>query len=529
MATAPGPSMGENPLYLSEQRFQAIYDAVNDGIMIQEVETGATLDVNRRLCEWLGYSQQELLAQDLGDLGLGIWPYTREVAIDWAMKALEGTPQTFEWLCSAQGGQLIWLEVNMRRTPIGGVDRLLITAGNITERKKMEMEATARLKRAEAQNAVSLALAGVGADYRAAFRLITQHMAISLGDLCILDLLGEDGLLRTEVVSQAYLGGDALLPDLAALHPRAASVLGPGENSCASIVAGTGEALRIEHGTRREIQDLMAPEYHTYLEQFKVHSLLVLPMRTEGATIGTITLAKGGSSRPYSVEDQAAMQSLADRAALTITNARLYAENLEQAKALREANLELEKRVEERTAQLEKANAKLQEMAMQDGLTGLANRRHFDTTLANEIRRARRTGGSVALLLGDVDFFKRYNDRYGHQAGDVCLQTVAQVMRDVFRRAEDLPARYGGEEFAVVIVGITPAQAAFSAEMLRKAVEGKAIPHADSPAADVVTLSIGLVAAPVTAETSPDWFIARADEALYISKANGRNRVTHAE
>lgn len=529
MAGAPEASRGQNELFLSEQRFQAIYDAVNDGIMIQDIETGANLDVNRRLCEWLGYTQQELLAMDLGSLGLGIWPYTRDVAVEWALKAIEGVPQTFEWLCSSQGGQLIWLEVNMRRTPIGGVDRLLVTAGNITQRKKMEMEATARLKRAEAQNAVSLALAGVGPDYRAALKLIAQHMAVSLGDLCVLDLIGPDGLLRTEVITQAYLGGDALLPDLAGLPPRAAGVLGPGETTCAGHVAGTGEAIRLEQSSWREIQERMSREYHPYLEQFKVHSLLVVPMRTEGATIGTITLAKGGSSRAYSVEDQAALQNLADRAALTITNARLYAENLEQARALRESNQELEKRVEERTAQLEKANAKLQEMAMQDGLTGLANRRHFDATLENEVRRARRNGGCVALLMGDVDFFKRFNDRYGHQAGDACLQEVAQVMRDVFRRAEDLPARYGGEEFAVIVAGASPDQAAFSAEMLRKAVEARAIPHADSQVSEVVTLSIGMVCAQVNAETTPGWFIARADEALYISKANGRNRVSSAD
>ena len=202
---------------------------------------------------------------------------------------------------------------------------------------------------------------------------------------------------------------------------------------------------------------------------------------------------------------------------------------LEQAQALKLANQELERRVEERTAELERANAKLQEMAMQDGLTGLANRRHFDTVLETEVRRARRTGGTLALLLGDVDCFKKFNDRYGHVAGDACLQAVAQVMKDVFRRVDDLPARYGGEEFAVIIPGASQDQAAFSAEMLRKAVEARGVPHADSEAADVVTISIGMAVATVTAETTPDWFISRADEGLYISKANGRNRVSWAD
>jgi diguanylate cyclase (GGDEF)-like protein len=146
-----------------------------------------------------------------------------------------------------------------------------------------------------------------------------------------------------------------------------------------------------------------------------------------------------------------------------------------------------------------------------------------------EVRRARRTGGTLALRLGDGACFKRFNDRYGHVAGDACLQTVAQVMRDVFRRVDDLPARYGGEEFAVIIPGATEEQALFSAEMFRKAIEARAVPHEDSEAADVVTLSLGLSVATVGPDTSPDWFITRADEGLYISKANGRNRVSMAD
>ncbi len=529
MTGASEPLDGASELYLSEQRFQAIYDSVNDGIIIQDLESGSMLDVNRRLCEWLGFTQQELLSMDLGDLGLGIWPYTRDVAIEWAMKAIEGVPQTFEWLCPAKGGQLVWLEVNMRRTPIGGVDRLLITAGNITGRKRVEMEATARLKRAEAQNAVSLALAGVGPDYEAALRLITHHLSASLGDLCILDLVAEDGLLHTAVVAQSYIGGEPFVPDIKNLAPMATGVLGPGQVLGPGRVAGTGEAMRIEQAPWQDLREWLPVDYHAYLEHFRAHSLLIVPIRTEGSTIGTITMVKGGSSRAYSVEDQAALQNLGDRAALTITNARLYAENLKQAQELKQANQELERRVEERTAELAQVNAKLQEMAMQDGLTGLFNRRQFDVTLENEVRRARRTGGYLTLLLGDVDYFKRYNDRYGHMAGDACLQAVAQVMKDVFRRADDLPARYGGEEFAVIIPGATPEQAAFSAEMFRKAMEARAIPHEASDVSEVVTISIGLATSQVTPETSPAWYIARADEGLYISKANGRNRVSMAD
>jgi diguanylate cyclase (GGDEF)-like protein/PAS domain S-box-containing protein len=522
MTAAPGDFADPGHLPLNEKRFQAIYDSVNDGIFIQDPETGAILDVNRRLCEWFGYSAGELLKLDLGRMGLGLWPYNPETAREWARKAAEGAPQTFEWLCTTQGGNLLWLEVNMRLADIGGQDRLVVTAGNITQRKRAEMENAARLKRAEAQNAVSLALAGVGPDFEAALKLIAHHLAAQVGDLCTLNLVGEDGLLYPSEVAQPYVGGDALLPDYRNLPPLALDAPGAGH------VARSGQALRLESRPPDEIQALMRPEFQAYTERFRIHSLLIVPMRTEGRTIGTIALAMGGASRPYSVEDQAVIQNLADRAGLTITNARLYAENLAQAKELMKTNQELERRVEERTAELELANTRLQQMAMEDGLTRLSNRRHFDAVLEKEIRRALRKGDQLALIMGDVDFFKRFNDLYGHVAGDGCLQAIGEVMKDVFRRVEELPARYGGEEFAVILPGADADGARQAAEMLLKAVEARRIPHANSDAGPHVTLSLGYVSAKVTAGTTPDWFITWADEGLYRSKASGRNRATSA-
>jgi len=137
-------------LGLNEQWFQAIYDSLNDGILIQDPESSATLGANRRICEWLGYSSEEMLKLDLGQVAIGLWPYTRETAQEWARKAAHDAPQTFEWLCTTQCGNLLWLEVNMRSAAIGGQDRLVVTAGNITQRKRIEMETAARLKRAEA-------------------------------------------------------------------------------------------------------------------------------------------------------------------------------------------------------------------------------------------------------------------------------------------------------------------------------------------------------------------------------------------
>jgi diguanylate cyclase (GGDEF)-like protein len=147
---------------------------------------------------------------------------------------------------------------------------------------------------------------------------------------------------------------------------------------------------------------------------------------------------------------------------------------LESLQQLKE-NLEI--RVAERTAELETVNRRLRMASMEDALTKLANRRWFNTTIDREIRRARRNGDSLSLLMIDVDFFKQYNDRYGHIKGDACLKKIGGGPRETFRRAEDLPCRYGGEEFAVILPGIAAEDALALAERLRRKIERLSMPH----------------------------------------------------
>ena len=134
----------------------------------------------------------------------------------------------------------------------------------------------------------------------------------------------------------------------------------------------------------------------------------------------------------------------------------------------------------------------LRRLAAMDGLTGIANRRMFDEVLANELRRARRAGTPLSLAMLDVDFFKPYNDHYGHQEGDHCLQQVAKVLQDQARRPTDFVARYGGEEFAIIQADTPPDASLHFAQTLCDAVRGLGIPHASSRACDVVTVSLGL-------------------------------------
>ncbi|MDD2610968.1 MAG: diguanylate cyclase [Giesbergeria sp.] len=184
----------------------------------------------------------------------------------------------------------------------------------------------------------------------------------------------------------------------------------------------------------------------------------------------------------------------------------------------------LEAQVAERTAALEAANHELSNQSHTDGLTGLANRRCFDEVLAEEWSRARRTGQPLGLIMLDIDYFKRYNDHYGHVAGDHCLRQIAHILAEQVRRPSDLAARYGGEEFAVIAPTTDLRGLEQLAEKLRLAIENAHIDHALHDCG-YVTASFGVAIAVADGHTSTEQLLQAADQALYHAKAAGRNQV----
>lgn len=169
----------------------------------------------------------------------------------------------------------------------------------------------------------------------------------------------------------------------------------------------------------------------------------------------------------------------------------------------------------------------LSEQASHDPLTGLYNRRYLDATLEREVARCKREGQPLSLLMIDIDHFKKYNDRYGHQAGDETLKCVARALQRSAKRASDLPARYGGEEFALVLADTDAAAARQLAEALRRDVEALAIAHEQSSCGQV-TISIGLAATAGDSCRDVASLLRAADDALYHAKWGGRNRVQAA-
>ena len=173
--------------------------------------------------------------------------------------------------------------------------------------------------------------------------------------------------------------------------------------------------------------------------------------------------------------------------------------------------------------EIEKNAAQLNSIT--DSLTGLDNRRHLDEIVNAEFFRLKRTDGILSLIMLDVDYFKKYNDKYGHIAGDECLRKIGGILKKVVGRAPDVVARYGGEEFVVVLPETMMEGATLVAERIREEVQALRIPHSESEAAEYVTVSLGVVTKNTKELTSPNEVIELADAAMYQAKLDGRNRV----
>ena len=167
----------------------------------------------------------------------------------------------------------------------------------------------------------------------------------------------------------------------------------------------------------------------------------------------------------------------------------------------------------------------LRSLAMIDGLTGIANRRQFDTILSAEWHRCIRSHSAMSLVLIDIDFFKRYNDYYGHQAGDECIRTIAATLKKNLRRSHDMVARYGGEEFACILPDTQREGACSKAAELEMAVRALGIPHERSDVEWVVTISLGVATATPEKGDDPASLVTESDLQLYAAKQSGRAQV----
>jgi diguanylate cyclase (GGDEF)-like protein len=247
-----------------------------------------------------------------------------------------------------------------------------------------------------------------------------------------------------------------------------------------------------------------------YLIDAKPCSLLAVPVLSRGDLQAILLLENRLMRNAFSVERLEAATLVAGQLAVSLDNAQLYSS--------------LERKVEERTDQLARANERLEQLSVTDPLTGLANRRRLEESLRDEWHRAQRSGAPLTIAMLDVDWFKKFNDRHGHREGDRCLQRVAaQIANNI--RETDLGARYGGEEFAIVMPETILEAGREAAERVRSAIN-----ELDQTAPELaVTVSVGVATTTDTNQESTDKLLQRADGALYQAKRAGRNRVCSSD
>ncbi|MDF2788659.1 MAG: cph2 5 [Neobacillus sp.] len=194
--------------------------------------------------------------------------------------------------------------------------------------------------------------------------------------------------------------------------------------------------------------------------------------------------------------------------------------------AVRELNVSL-KKLQESELELNKANEFLNRLSYIDGLTGIGNRRHFDDVLNKEWSNLRTTNSPITLLMFDIDYFKKYNDTYGHLAGDQCLQIITSAIKDlVTNNPYSTFCRYGGEEFAIIFTKTKLDKGFAIAELIHKKIQSLKIAHLSSEITDIVTISIGIATIIPSLETQPKDLIHLADTCLYTSKTKGRNTIS---
>jgi diguanylate cyclase (GGDEF)-like protein len=298
---------------------------------------------------------------------------------------------------------------------------------------------------------------------------VLQHLDSEMASILLVD---RDGMLRIEHAHG--LPADVM----------ATTCVAPGEG-IAGHVAATGRALLIEdiehHGTFQRRNH----------ERYYTSSALCAPLEFRGRVLGVINVNNRRDRAPYSLRDLALVEAIAAHATIALANARLFEETLERAQ--------------------------------KDALTQLANHGHFWATLEVEVERARRYGHALSVAILDVDHFKRFNDRFGHRAGDGVLAAMGTLLRER-TRACDVAARYGGEEFAVILPETPIAGALTFAEKIRACVASAVVPPSSQ---GDITVSIGLATLPDDSLDAAK-LVETADARLYAAKNAGRNRICGA-
>jgi len=473
-------------------------DALGEGLTISDSH-GKFSIFNRRMQEITGYSQEE--ANGCEDFLAKLYPDRHDYQI--AMAGIEAVRQqgqcrNIETQICAKDGTLKTLLVSTSLIQAPDTDATLFASlyRDISDRKRTEL-------------ALKLQTEQEGLLRMIAYRI---RETLNLDDILKTAADAVRRFLKADrVVLQRFRTNGSIEVAVESLIPGWSSTLGwtfshPGFSDRDIVQRYQGGYIYI-------VDDIynanLNPAFISLLEYFQIRAQLVVPIlyKTAHSTTepyeqlwGLLVANQCSYSRQWQPLEASVLSQLAMHLGIAIEQAELY-------------------------RKLERANQELEQQATLDGLTKIANRRRFDKYLQQEWQRLAREEKPLSLILCDVDYFKQYNDTYGHPEGDACLQKVARTLQGSVKRSADLAARYGGEEFAIVLPNTDLQGALHVSEAIQAKMRALHIPHRDSSIGEYVTLSFGV------AETIPDprqlssRLVLAADRALYEAKALGRDRI----
>ncbi|MBC1240498.1 PAS domain S-box protein [Nostoc sp. 2RC] len=481
----------EEALRSSQDFLQKVANTVPHILYLFDLLQGTSIYLNQQSLKILGYSPEEFCQADPQWFVNCFHPDDQHLCYDITSRFTnlkDNEVMSTEYRFRHKNGQWLWLntrEVVFARDANGTPTQILGSVEDISTRKQAE-EVLRQQARGE--------------------RLITEVTQQIRRSLNLEDVL------NTTVNSIR----ECLRSDCVAIYQLATD--GSGYFVAASVVDGCPQQLRntilpfciqedFSHyyqGLPKILNNIQQSDFSAdvfeLLQLYQVKAAMVVPILNGRHLWGLLITYQFATPRNWQAFEVNLLQQLASQVAIAIHQSVLY-------------------------QQLQAANEELQRLATLDGLTQIANRRRFDEYLETEWHRLKREKVPLSLILLDVDFFKPYNDTYGHLAGDNCLQKVASALLDIIKRPADLVARYGGEEFAVILPNTEIQGAIHLAQAIRQAVRNLEIPHAKSGVCNYVTVSLGVVSTVPNSEMSPQDLINAADKALYIAKQEGRDRV----
>lgn len=510
-----------NQLQESERQYRRLVEEARDGVFIMTFD-GRLSFVNEHLAEMIGFSREELIGKCFKDL---VPPMLYEAAAseepgeDGGRLREESGLRIYDICVAGKDGRERWLQVNPTLIHQGGPPYAIQgIVRDITRQKQLERELVRQTEEARRMAGEMASLYQIGLATTSTLDLAEVLDVIYREISQLMDAPGFFIALynheTNEISFEILIDNGKRIPSFR---------VSPGENA-----GFTGKVIFSNQVIF--IPDLLADQSQLPKEakltgdtERLPRSVIVVPLVFGGKAIGALSVQS--YSTVYTENELRLVSTIGIQAAIAIENARLYTELKEKNTRLQEREEELRlvnQKLDEQLAEVTRLHKMAEQLAITDPVTGLYNHRYFQERLDYEIERAIRYARYLSLVMIDIDDFKKYNDSYGHQAGDGVLKMVAREIKRAVRNT-DIVARYGGEEFVVILLEADSASAMVVAEKIRKRIESCIFPISDKRSGGKITVSLGVSTFPDDAKTKRD-LIEFADMAMYAGKQEGGNR-----